>query len=395
MTSFEDINKKLLTFINNSSIEHKCLQNNIKNLQKLVYDNITKQLISEGNIPLEIVLQNSILNNEKLNLLISDNIKDFLEYKITEKYEIIQGKNELNINSKIENYFNNTNLQEKLLNDANDIILNEKISKSLEESIKEQNRLYNKKIDKVETIIYNKHLEHEENLNKKILLIHDKINKPIIDIKENFNSLNNNNDDTIDRIVTVRNDAHKNFIKIEQTFSRIQAETDKRINFLQKNAETYKNTIVDLRNELNNIKNEYQTLIQKPVEKITNTPIFDLDVLKEELISEISNKITSNFTNIINKKSNNEDSQIIIADTNYLQEDQIIQLLDNKNKLVSSDILLNVEKLISTKFIELNKHVREYINNHSIEADNKNRTFCSKIEFFIEKQIKIALETKI
>ena len=52
MTSFEDINKRLLTLINNNSIEHKYLQNNIQDLQKIVYENITKELISKGTIPL-------------------------------------------------------------------------------------------------------------------------------------------------------------------------------------------------------------------------------------------------------------------------------------------------------------------------------------------------------
>ena len=272
-------------------------------------------------------------NKKKIRKNLSQNIYyNQLNYNIS-KYRFQINNKKINNNNFItKNYFmienkriiknskgNNDNLEAEIKKNKEIISLKEKLKNKMQKEINDLNSNISEKNNLIK--------KQEEKLKK-----YEKIN---IDLKNELNSLKQNQND-----ITIINNNNENIIKIKE-------ETIKK----------YGNEKIQLKEVLNDLKNN--NLKQNKLYEKCDNIINDENILKD-LFDFITQK-----ENIIKEKSN----EIEIINNKLLEKEEIIKKLENEIKEKKKEIE-NKEKYIN----ELKISLKKYDDNFQKEIFNKNES---------------------
>jgi hypothetical protein len=436
MTTIKDINKKLTCLIDNNYIEHINLKKIIDELKEHQNSTLEKKqtfavdaknpkiLNATANLPeiLDYLLTKSEHPQIKKDLL-PDYIKDeqnllnFILQSIPSKdlqTQVIQSKEVNNLNSVSQElcHCSGSCYTEKIKEDLNDFIKNI-IDKSSATAIATAN--INKQ--NLDHIIFEIN-EEQKNLKKEIQtkiplcgpvltnIIKEEITNNKIEEKIS-KSLNDKIKETDDKILIVRNDTHKNFTNIDKALINLKGDLLSKINSIQKNQETLKFFFCEKVNEIEKKSKETNNLPNNLVPCRTDF-VSDINYKKEQDYQrQTSSAVASPPSGDINLVNTQKE---IIDKYNLLNEkyeklkvhqDELIKSISEKNNenmplhgpaLSGEEIINKVDIIISSKFVEMNKNITEFIIKNASDLVFSNKDFCAKIEKWIQSQILQALK---
>ena len=328
-------------------------------------------------------LDNTILENKKLNLMLSEIDNEYKELK--EKYDSSLNESE---NNKKENEILTIN--------------NQKLNSELNQKIEESNKIndnYNKSLEE-KNIIKNKY--------DKLIQDHDSLNQKYNDILNNYNKTKEELDEVKNKYDEVVKFSEKNEQQLEimnQNLENINKEKNDFIN----NNKLLIDKITNLNDAMDNLEkknNEQNQENDIKMKEIINKNKKDMEE-KENIIEEYKNKnneliILKNNFDIIKKNTEDKDIELnnlknefkkLKEDYDIIQkekENNDIELNNVKNKLNNkNDIINSYEKQIDDLTIKNNiyeKHMNDLKNNNSIYVEqidcskNKNNIYKKQID---------------
>jgi hypothetical protein len=392
MTTIKDINKKLTCLIDNNYIEHVNLKNLIEELKNKIII-LSKQenllLNTKNNINQQkkekdeefIISRNLVFEDFKKNF--NSDFNDLLPVYI---------KTEQNLKNFI---------QENTSKTTETIICNIKTEQDLNNFVKNiierDNNCNKQNLDHIILEINEEYKNLKKEIQKKVEIIKEDNNKIEEKISKNLNEKIKDSDD---KILIVRNDTHKNFTNIDKALINLKGDLLSKINSIQKNQETLKNFFCEKVNEIENKSKGVQIKsINDEQKKEQDLILLEITNIKKAL-SLLDN--TDLIIDIVNTKTNKiiKDGYTVIEEYNLINEkfekfkekiENIVKEKNNENS-IDKEIINKVDIIISSKFVEMNKNITEFIVKNASDLVFSNKSFCTKIEKWIQSQILQALK---
>ena len=328
--------------------------------------------------------------NKSMNM-VKENIKHF-----EEKSKKLEGKNELVLKEKLDNYnfmMNlikneiNNNTQEELIN-----LIKENKSEFLKEINKKRNIQKKKKLlrdastdmirDNNKNNNTNNNLEEKKlNPNKNIYAIFSLLNNIANknNNKNNNDKINNENmqlgklieDESI--FSSISENQYQELVSKKEEYIETSFRIEKTIESLKKTENSKYSKIAKAINEklvqLKLVK-EKNKLIQEEVNNLEN--IYQLSLEKENIKKEINKKLNIKLTKIIPKK---HEEKIIIKDKNYINMTNEKKIEKNESDLKKASIKENPKKeddFPETRDEQLELIRKKYMENEENDNDNNN-----------------------
>ncbi len=397
-----NLSKKLTCFIDNNYIEHINLKKSIDDIKNLLNENNYNNLLSEINI-------------EKLN---EDKTKELIKYEVNKNYDKI-----INIiNDKFNKLVNNQKTTKNLstINETN-IISQIK----LPDFIKDESKLDKKINDFIQIIIKNyslnnkiflaeEHKKFKQEFDDKFIILKTENDKSFKEIRNEIdNKIIKRITEVDEKIYLLRNNIHRTFQDIDNTIKILKNDFHVKYTNIHRNEQIFKANLNDrFKNTNITIENNNTIIMQKIKSEITNDyneltnnynelkkQYIDVNNNQSELIKEINfmkNTIQELNSDISSLKTQLLESYTILNENIKFKNDKFIknnsennnQIISYTNNNLTKEIFEKVEIMISTKFVELNKYIIE----NAPKLVFSNRDFTSKIEIWIQSQIKLFLQ---
>ncbi len=376
MTDIENLSKKLFCLIDNNYIEHRCLDKKISELKNKI-DKINKTNI--------VYVENNELNH---------NIEEYIDTKTNDNYEILENKSFEYIVSLFEKYKN-----EKINNTDNTEKSSPELFTNLHVKIDEKNNI-------LKADIQSKMLLIQNIANKSIKKTHDDLHLKI----ESESS-------------TTKKELIQKILNIETFFETVKKDIENKINTIKKNEEILRNFLCT---RLDNIENYIEknncSSLTNDNKSIGDSVMIDIDTeisscninikqklkdelkaeikaeLKNELLAELKTELVAGFEDkpvkddgIVVHYSEDARFSAVLKDNkqSIIKEifDNLEIILKNNKKIIIKEVFDSFEIVLSSKFLESNKNILEFVKKNGFDLIFSNKETAYKIETWIQKQI--------